>query len=165
MPDGGQQQSGVISGERMGPEKAWERLRQRRWRGRRLSAAAALVIGGAALLFWPVAWGAAAYGGLWVLALALAASLLAGRSGGETPELDEEARRDLAVGWERFHRLADWLVGIGVVLMVNGFLMLTLLRQEGTRWALALGMIQAGAGCFLCLDMWSTSRAYHRMLK
>ena len=40
-----------------------------------------------------------------------------------------------------------------------------LMRQEGTRWALALGMAQAGAGCFLCLDMWTTSQAYRWMLR
>lgn len=165
MPDGGQQQSGIAPAQRMGLEGAQERLRLRRGRGRRLSVAAALVTGGAALLFWPVQWGAAVYGGLWGLALLLAASLLAGRTGDGAPELDEEARRALAVRWERFHRRADWLVGIGVVLLVNGLLMLTLMRQEGTRWALALGMAQAGAGCFLCLDMWTTSQAYRWMLR
>lgn len=162
MPDGGQQQGPAV---RIGLSEARARLRRRQWRGRRLSVAAALVVGGAALLFWPVEWGAGVYGVFWILALLLAVSLLAGRSGDSMPDLDEEARRDLAVCWERFHRLADWLLGIGVVLMVNGFLMLTLLRQEGTQWALALGMAQAGVGCFLCLDMWSTSCAYRRMLK
>lgn len=161
MPDGGQQGAAA----RIDLVQARERLRLRRGRGRRLSVAAALVVGGAALLFWPVEWGAAVYGALWILALLLALSLLAGRLREAEPELDEEARRELAVRWERFHRLADWLLGVGVVLMVNGFLMLTLMRQEGTQWALALGMAQAGLGCFLCLDMCSTSQAYRRMLK
>ncbi len=161
MPDGGQQ-SGTVSGERMGLRQAREQLQRRRRRGRCLSVAAALVIGGAALLFWSVQGSVLWCALLWAAALA---AVLAGRMRSEGAELDEEARRELAVRQERFRRLADWLVGIGVVLMVNGLLILFLMREEGARWALALGMVQAALGCFLCLDMWTTDRAYRRMLR
>ena len=169
MPAGEQLQIGEQQaepeGRRMNWEEVEERLRRRRNRGRRLAVAAALVIGGAALLFWPVRWGEVFYGVLCVMALVLAGSLLAGRMTERSAELNEEARRELAVRREQFKRLGDWLVGIGVVLLVNGLLMLTLMREEGTQWALVLGMVQAGLGCFLCLEMWTTVRAYRWMLR
>ena len=152
-------------GRRMDWREAEDRLRRRRNRGRRLAAAAALVVGGAALLFWPVRWGGYIYAVLLGLALLLAASLLAGRMTEDGGTLDEEVRRELAVRRQQFRRLGDWLVGIGVVLLVNGLLMLTLMREDGTQWALVLGMIQAGLGCFLCLEMWTTVRAYRWMLR
>lgn len=169
MPGGEQrqieEQQSEPEGRRMDWKEAEVRLRRRRSRGRRLAVAAALVVGGAALLFWPVRWGSHIYAVVLGLALLLAASLLAGRMTDTSAVLDEEVRRELAVRRQQFRRLGDWLVGIGVVLLVNGLLMLTLMREDGTQWALVLGMLQAGLGCFLCLEMWTTVRAYRWMLR
>ena len=147
-------------------ETAQAHLRWRVRRCRKWSAAAALAAAGAAAVLLEHLAAAAV---LLAVAVAIAASTRIGKpplrkERGQKLELDEATSRDLAVQYGQWKRLGDWMLGLGVVLIANGVLLLVLLFSHESRLPVLLGIVQLGAGLFLCLSSWGTILAYRWML-
>ena len=142
---------------------------RQRW-ARRVALAGGLALGGVMLPFLRWEWGVLAY--LAVLGAAVCLLLSAGLLAKPQPgfrrgtfQLEEPVRKSLAARYARRKKRADWLAILGVVLILNGLLLLPLLAGENSDFVMLLGMVQAGLGAFLCIRMWSMVHSFRRLLE
>lgn len=144
-------------------------LRWRVGRCRKWAAAAAFLAVGAAVALLGYSWS------IWTAAALLIAAVVfvvsawrkdppLQKKRGQRLALDEATQRDLAVQYEQWKRLGDWMLGLGVVLIANGLLLLVLMFSYTSQLPVLLGVVQLGIGLFLCLSSWGTILAYHWVL-
>lgn len=157
------------SGDRGPGESVESYLAYRQKWARRVALAGGLALGGVMLPFLQWEWGVLAY--LAVLVVAVCLLLSAGLLSKSLPGfrrgtflLEEPVRKSLAARYTRRKKRADWLAILGVVLILNGLLLLPLLAGESTDFVMFLGMVQAGIGAFLCIRMWSMVHCFRRLL-